>query len=61
MFETYYGQLMKMKKAEIAKQGATWGVISNNQSTLDYMVKTFTKIKLARYIAGRKVWEDSLK
>lgn len=61
MFETYYNQLMKMKKAEIAKQGATWGVISNNQSTLDYMVKTYTKIKLARYIAGHKVWEDSLK
>lgn len=61
MFETYYNQLMKMKKAEIVKQGAEWGVISNNQSTLDYMVKTFTKIKLARYIAGRKDWEDSFK
>jgi hypothetical protein len=61
MFETYYNQLMKMKKAEIARQGAAWGVISDNQSTLDYMVKTYTKIKLARYIAGRKDWEDSFK
>lgn len=53
MFEQYYSQLMKMRKAEIARQGAIWGVIANRQTTLDYMVKNFNKIQLARYIAGR--------
>ena len=53
MFEQYYNQLMTMKKAEIARQGAIWGVISSNQTNLDYMVKNYTKIQLARFIADR--------
>lgn len=53
MFEKYYNQLMTMKKAEIARQGAIWGVIAGNQTNLDYMVKNYTKIQLARFIADR--------
>ena len=53
MFEQYYNQLMTMKKAEIARQGAIWGVIAGNQSNLDYMVRNYTKMQLARCIADR--------
>ena len=53
MFEKYYNQLMTMRKAEIARQGAVWGVISGTQSNLDYMVKHYTKNQLARAIADR--------
>ena len=53
MFEKYYKQLMTMKKAEIVRQGAVWGVIAGNQTNLDYMVNNYTKIQLARYIADR--------
>lgn len=59
MFETYYNQLMTMKKAEIARQGAIWGVISGRQSNLDYMVKNYTKAQLARFIADRMTWLGS--
>ena len=53
MFEQYYNQLMTLKKVEIVRQGAIWGVIAGNQTNLDYMVKNYTKIQLARFIADR--------
>jgi hypothetical protein len=53
MFEMYYNQLMQMRKAEIARQGAIWGVVNGAQSTLDYLVKHYTKVQLARFIADR--------
>lgn len=59
MFEIYYNQLMTMKKMDIAKQGAIWGVISGCQSNLDYMVKHYTKNALARFIADRMAWNTA--
>ena len=59
MFETYYNQLMTMKKAEIVRQGAIWGVVAGHQSNIDYMMKHYTKNQLARWVADRMAWQES--
>ena len=56
MFDNIYNNLMSMRKADIVRQGAVWGVYSGTQSNLDYMAKHYTKNQLARHIADRLVW-----
>ena len=54
MFETYYNNLMGMKKADIIREGMTWGFFSNTQSNFDSMMK-WNKQTLARKVADRMV------
>ena len=35
MFETYYNNLMAMKKMDIIKEGITWGFFANYESTIN--------------------------
>ena len=54
MFEQYYNQLMPLKKVDIIKQGAAWGVINVGDPASDWRLK-WTKMQLARFMADRKV------
>lgn len=50
MFETYYNNLMTMKKADIIKEGVTWGIFDSYESTIKSLMK-WNKILLARKVA----------
>ena len=54
MFETYYNNLMTMKKIEIIKEGITWGFFANYESTINSLMK-WNKTVLARKVADRMV------
>lgn len=52
MFDTYYNRLMTMKKAEIIREGMTWGVWANRESNFEALMK-WKKTLLARHLADR--------
>lgn len=54
MFETYYNNLMAMKKIDIIKEGITWGFFANYESTINSLMK-WNKMVLARKVADRMV------
>ena len=45
---------MTLKKVDIIKQGAAWGVINVGDPASDWRLK-WTKMQLARFVADRKV------
>ena len=51
-YETYYKKLMGMKKADIIREGQTWDIWANCQSTASYLMKR-KKPLLAGILAGR--------
>ena len=51
-FEMYYEKFMKMRKADIIREGQTWEIWANCQSTVDSLMK-WKKPVLARVLAGR--------
>ena len=51
-YETYYKKLMGMKKADIIREGQTWDIWANCQSTPNYLMK-WKKPLLAGILAGR--------
>lgn len=51
-YETYYKKFMAMKKADIIREGQTWDIWANCQSTADYLMK-WKKPLLAGILAGR--------
>lgn len=54
MFETYYNNLMGMKKMDIIREGITWGFFMNSESTVNSLMK-WSKVLLARKVADRMV------
>lgn len=52
MFETYYNNLMGMKKAEIINEGITWGIWANTEGNKTELMK-WKKVLLARHLADR--------
>lgn len=53
-FENYYEKFIEMKKAEIIREGQTWGIWAGYQSTTAALMK-WTKNSLARCLADRLV------
>ena len=53
-FTTYYNRLMGMKKAEIIREGQTWGFWDARESNTKALMK-WSKILLARSVADRLV------
>ena len=51
-YEIYYKKLMGMKKADIIREGQTWNIWANCQSTASYLMK-WKKPLLAGILAGR--------
>ena len=51
-YNIYYNKLMSMKKADIIREGQTWDIWANCQSTADSLMK-WKKPVLARVLAGR--------
>lgn len=58
MFETYYNNLMAMKKAEIIREGMTWGCWANYESNFNSLMK-WNKVLLARKLADWLVWNET--
>ena len=54
MFETYYNNLMGMKKAEIINEGITWGIWADTEGNKVELMKR-KKVPLARHLADRLV------
>ena len=54
MFETYYNNLMAMKKMDNIKEGIAWGFFANYESTINSLMK-WNKMVLARKVADRMV------
>ena len=54
MFETYYNNLMGMKKIDIIKEGITWFFFANYESTINSLMK-WNKTVLARKVADQMV------
>ena len=54
MIDTYYNNLMTMKKIDIIKDGITWGFFANYESTINSLMK-WNKVVLARKVADRMV------
>lgn len=52
-FEMYAAKLNAMTKAAIIKEGQTWGIWSNTQTTADYLLKHNKKWELVNQLAGR--------
>jgi hypothetical protein len=53
-FDAYYDRFMEMKKAEIIREGMTWGVWANYESNFHALMK-WKKVHLARHLAERLV------
>ena len=53
-FTVYYTRLMGMKKAEIIREGQTWGFWDARESNTQALMK-WSKILLARSVADRLV------
>ena len=51
-FEMYYEKFMKMRKADIIREGQTWEIWANCQSTANSLMK-WKKPVLARVLVGR--------
>ena len=52
MFETYYNNLIGMKKAEIINEGIAWGIwVDTERNKVELMKRK--KIPLARHLADR--------
>ena len=51
-FNTYYERLMGMKKAEIIREGITWGFWADNAGCVKELM-SWKKILLARSLADR--------
>lgn len=58
MFETYYNNLITMKKAEIIREGMTWGRWANYESNFNSLMK-WNKTILARNLADWLAWNDA--
>ena len=51
-YNIYYNKLMGMKKADIIREGQTWDIWANCQSTTAWLMKQ-SKTWLAGVLAGR--------
>lgn len=51
-FNTYYNNLMLMKKADIIREGITWGIWANTEGNKAELMK-WKKVLLARSLADR--------
>lgn len=51
-YEAYYNKFMAMRKADIIREGQTWDIWANCQSTVDCLMK-WKKPLLAGILAGR--------
>lgn len=57
-YETYYKKLMGMKKADIIREGQTWDIWANCQSTASYLMKwknRFLRVFLLAVYAVQKI------
>lgn len=53
-FNTYYNNLMLMKKADIIREGITWGFWTDTPGNIKELM-TWKKVLLARSVADRAV------
>ena len=51
-YEAYYNKFMAMRKADIIREGQTWDIWANCQSTTDSLMK-WKKPLLAGILVGR--------